>query len=372
MNILINSSNLKGGGGAQVADSICNKLNCFPEHYFIVVLSNYMNSTADRIKHFKNLEIVRYDIKNNLQTLLKGRDTFLDNIVETKHIDCVLTIFGPSRWNPKVPHLSGFAMSQLVLTDSPYFKVMSLVKKLQTKIKFAVINKAFIRSTKYFYTENKYISTLLKKKWMDSKIYTVTNYYNQIFDHPDLWKELILPQFSGTTILTIGTYYPHKNLQIAIKIARILKRKYPDFKFRFVFTIDSSSMDIPEQIKEHFILLGKVDISQCPSLYKQSDIAFQPTLLECFTATYPEAMRMNVPIITTDLEFAKGLCREAALYYSPLNASEAAELIYLVAHDTTLKNDLITKGESELKKFDNYDQRVTKLINLCKEIAQKR
>lgn len=37
-----------------------------------------------------------------------------------------------------------------------------------------------------------------------------------------------------------------------------------------------------------------------------------PSLLECFTATYPEAMRMERPIVTTDLAFAQGLCGEAA------------------------------------------------------------
>ena len=58
-----------------------------------------------------------------------------------------------------------------------------------------------------------------------------------------------------------------------------------------------------------------MDISECPSLYRQSTFAFQPTLLECFTATYPEAMRSGKPIVTPDLEFARGLCGGAAVYY---------------------------------------------------------
>ena len=37
MIFLINSSNLKKGGGLQVADSVCCLLERFPEHYFIVI-----------------------------------------------------------------------------------------------------------------------------------------------------------------------------------------------------------------------------------------------------------------------------------------------------------------------------------------------
>lgn len=370
MRILINASNLKLGGGVQVADSVCNKLNCFPDHQFIVVLSSFMDGTAERIKSYGNVEIVRYDIKNSFQTLVFGRDSFLDRLVENKHIDCVLTIFGPSRWNPKVPHLSGFAMSHLVLTNSPYFRQMKAMEKIKTNLRLKVVNKAFVRSTRYFYTENEFISKLLREKWNNENIYTVTNYYNQIFDNPDSWTKMELPPFSGITLLTVATNYPHKNLSIAIDIAKILKERYKDLKFRFVFTVSPDDFSVPDELKENFLLLGKVDIAQCPSLYQQSDIAFQPTLLECFTATYPEAMRMNVPIVTTDLEFARGLCGDAALYYSPLDADEAAELINRIANDSALRNQLVEKGKQELKKFDNYDQRVTKLIQLCELIAK--
>lgn len=44
--ILINASNLKKGGGLQVADSICILLNEYKQHQFVVVLSRYMISTG--------------------------------------------------------------------------------------------------------------------------------------------------------------------------------------------------------------------------------------------------------------------------------------------------------------------------------------
>lgn len=46
LNVLINASNLKKGGGLQVADSICKSLKQFPQHIFIVVLSTFFPKTG--------------------------------------------------------------------------------------------------------------------------------------------------------------------------------------------------------------------------------------------------------------------------------------------------------------------------------------
>jgi glycosyltransferase involved in cell wall biosynthesis len=192
-----------------------------------------------------------------------------------------------------------------------------------------------------------------------------------VFDHPELWKEKTLPEFDGITLLTIATPYPHKNLTIAADSARLLREQHPHLKFRFVLSNERSEFPADISDKEDcFEFIGKVDIAECPSLYQQCDIVFQPTLLECFTAAYPEAMRMERPIITTDLEFARGLCGEAAEYYSAIDAQACADVIYKVASDKLLRERLITEGKEQLKKFDNYSQRAEKLIKLIEEIVK--
>lgn len=371
MKILINASNLKLGGGIQVADSVCCQLYRFPQHKFVIVLSKYLTETKKRIEGFINVEVVDYDVCNSFETLVFGRDKFLDRLVENRAVECVVTIFGPSRWNPKVRHISGFAISHLVLWNSPYFKTLRGISKIKSLLKNTILDVYFRRSTDEFYTENPYITDLLAKKWPTKIIYTITNYYNQVFDNPQVWQHIDLPKFDGTTLLCVSANYPHKNLGIARYIAYYLREKYPSFHFRFVFTISSAQYDVPDELKEHFVLLGKVDISACPSLYKQADIVFQPTLLECFTATYPEAMRMKRPIITTDLEFARGLCADAALYYSPLSTKQAAECIFRLSNDDNLKNKLVEAGQIQLMQFDNYTKRAEKIISLCENQCKK-
>ena len=371
MKIAINCSNLKAGGGLQVADSICSQLNRFPHHRFCVVLSSYLQSTKDKIIDFKNVDIFTYDISNTLSTILLGRDQFLDNLVMSNEIDMVFTIFGPSRWCPKVPHLSGFAMSQLVILESPFYSRMTFTQNLKWMFWRQIRQWSFKKSAHYFWTENPYISEKLKVLFKNREVFTVTNYYNQVFDAPNAWrKNIVLPNFKGTTCLSISTYYPFKNFEILKDVVRFLKERHPDFQVRFVLTFDKEMMSVPTEIRDSFVFIGRIDVEECPSLYEQSDIMFMPTLLECFTATYPEAMRMRKPIVTTDLEFARGLCGDAACYYSAVDAEAAAEAIFKVATDKEFAQRLIDNGVEQLKHFDNYEQRADKLICILEEIKQ--
>lgn len=371
MNILINASDLKAGGGIQVADSVCCELNKFPQHHFVAVLSSYMQKTAERIADYANVDVVGYDYpKYNLRLLLTGRDEFLDKLVDERGVESVVSIFGPNLWVPRCPHISGFARPHLVIPESPFFTRMGRVERIKERFSNEVLKYFFKRSSKYFYTENPYITERLKNLLPSTTVYTITNNYNQVFELQEKWIKKELPKYDGATFLCITAPYSHKNLEIAIDVAKYLKEEKPDFKFRFVYTIkEEDFVEIPEDLSDCFLLIGKVDITECPSLYKQCTVAFQPSLLECFTATYPEAMIMCKPIVTTDMEFAQGLCGDAACYYEAVNPVAAAEALYKVVNDKEYSEKLIEAGKERLKLFDTYSERARKIIEIAEQIA---
>ena len=364
MIFIINASNLKQGGGIQVAQSICGELYKYSMHKFIVVLSNAID--VSHVSETNNIVFYRYDIKHSLKTVASGRDDFLDNLVVKEKVDAVLTIFGPSLWRPKVPHLCGFARAQLLL------KVDGYRLTIKDRLIHIIWKWLFKKSSDNFYTENEFITKQLSAILGNVKVYTVTNYYNQVFDQKDNWnKTKKLPEFDGTTCLSVSSHYPHKNFEILIDTVIILRKKHPDINVRFVLTFEKQEMPVPAEIHDAFLFIGKVGVEECPNLYEQSDIMFMPTLMECFTATYPEAMRMEVPIVTTDLEFARGLCGDAACYYSAIDAKSAAEAIYKVATDKEYAKQLVESGKKQLLTYDNYEQRADKLVKILEKIAWK-
>src|SRR5690606_5173583 len=100
------------------------------------------------------------------------------------------------------------------------------------------------------------------------------------------------------------------------------------------------------EIDNYIVYLGKVSIYQCPSLYQQSDYLFLPTLLECFSASYAEAMKMKNIILTSDLDFAKGICGDAAVYFNPLDEIDIVNRILEIDRNEERQLQLINNGYS--------------------------
>lgn len=371
MIILINASNLKVGGGLQVADSVCRELNKFQQHHFLVVYNNALSNCAANVVRYDNVETLEYEMPISLKTILTGSSVFLDKLVIKYKIDVVLTIFGPSMWRPRVPHLSGFAQGHIVLPDSPFWSMLSLKKRIMLWAKLKSIEFSLNKSADYYYTENQMISERLQKKFPKKKIFTVTNNANQVFQKPEQWdRNIKLPQFEGITLLTVAANYPHKNLPIIIPTCHFLEEHYPDLRFRFVLTVNEKDLaGLDDCALKHIVFLGPVKIEQVPYLYEQSDVMFLPTLLECFSASYAEAMIMQKPILTSDLAFSRGLCSDAALYFDATSAEELGKAIAHLAKDETLREQLVTAGNRQIKTFDTFEQRAEKLIKILEAIA---
>lgn len=363
---LINCSNIRTGGSLQVADSVCRMLDRFQQHQFVVVLSSRLETTRTIISRYANLVVMEYDMTKGFLASCIGRDEFLDSLVDKYYIDAVLTLFGPPRWRPGRPHLCGFARPHIVFTESPFFRMMKKKDLIRDKLFYLSVSLLFRLNANSLWTENAIVSGRLRKIYKRKQIHVVTNYYNQVYDCQDLWKrDICLSPFDGITIISISAAYRHKNYPILSGICEYLEKTYPSFKYRFVLTqTENQCRYIPDKYRQHFVFLGQVDVSQCPYLYEQSDVMFMPTLLESFTATYPEAMRMEVPIITTDLEFAHGLCGNAACYYSAVDAKAAAEAVYKVGTDKVYAQQLVENGRKQLKLYDNYEQRAEKLVQI--------
>lgn len=371
MNILINASNQKGYGGGQVTDSLCRNLKDYPQHNFVVVLNPILENLRDALTGVENVTVEIYAINNNIQTLLLGRDSFLDSLISEYKIDGVLSVFGPTRWNPCCPHLSGFALSQIVIPESPFYQIMNRMEYLMQKVRNEIWKYYFRKGTNFLYTENPFITDRISKKWKDCEVISVTNYYNQVFDDKSRWIEHKLPEFNGCSIITLSRNDKHKHVTITFDICRVFLNKYPRFRFRFILPESAHTFVIPKDLRRYYVLTDLLPVEKLPSVYSQCDVAFQPTLLECFTATFPEAMRMELPLVACDLEFVHGLCGDAALYFPWNDAEKAADQIYRVYTNSVIREKQIKYGKNQLKRYDNYQSRTRKLINALECLITK-
>ncbi|SFO74141.1 Glycosyltransferase involved in cell wall bisynthesis [Algoriphagus ornithinivorans] len=369
MNILINCSNLKIGGGIQVAHSFLDLIKNEKGYKFFIVLSDFLKCQIDLGEYDENFKFYYYNIPYKLN-VITGIDFFLDNLICNYNVDVVFSIFGPTYWHPKVRHIVGYAKPHYVYSDSPYFKIISFKERILLSIKRFFHLRDFKNNSDILITENEDVTKKLKVLFPKKNIYTVTNFYNQIFDFPEKWdRSLNLPNFDGFTLLTVSANYPHKNLKIILHVAKFFISNHKNFKFRFILTVekDQFPIDYFKEVEEHIVFLGNVNILQVPYLYSKVDAVFLPSLLECFTATYPEAMRMEKPILTSDLDFARSLCNNSACYFKPLDPIDISNKILLLVNDVNLKFKLVDFGLKRLSYFDDYKMRAKKYMEIIKK-----
>jgi len=148
------------------------------------------------------------------------------------------------------------------------------------------------------------------------------------------------PQLSDTLrLLYVSAYYPHKHIEFIPEVAAALTDIEPGKSFEFILTLpddDENTARIMQNavdlgVGKRLKNAGRVSLNGVIGLYRDAHICFMPSLLETFSATYPEAMALGRPIVTTDLDFAHAVCGDAAEYYSPLDARDAARAILRLA-----------------------------------------
>jgi glycosyltransferase involved in cell wall biosynthesis len=364
MRILFDCTNITVGGGIQVANSFLRYAFRSTEIEYCFLLSNKVfESLNEKEKSDRNLKI--NVVTSNHYTLLPGHISMrrIRTIEAQFKPDVTFTLFGPAYWKSKAPHIVGFARPHYILHHSPFYRI----RKNRKLIRFmyfleAVHNYLFRKNSDYLFVENESMVSALQKKYR-KKVYYVPNTYNQVFDNyvPVAEKK----SDSVFRLLTISSDYPHKNLESIPRVATVLKQKYPDFRFRFIVTIKDDDENVST---ENINYIGSVTIEQCPDFYLNSDAMYLPTLLECFSASYVEAMYMKVPILTSDLDFARSICGEAARYFDPLNEENIADTIYNLAHKVTDQKQLIDFGSERLNIFGSPEDRYNRFVSLFLKI----
>ncbi len=376
MNLLINTSNLYLGGGLQVALSFINELKEMnTSNDYHIFLSQAIDKQLDKKNfsdnfHFYLIERSPASLKTRKQIVAR-----LNALEEQIQPDIVFSVFGPSYWKPKAKHVMGFAVPWVLQKDSVAYDELSFLKRIKMRMWVEYVAYYAKRDASHYIIETEDGKNRMSKVLgiAEDNISVVGNSYSSIFNEPAYLDEtnseyIQLPEKEEEEfrLLLISHNHPNKNLKIINKVIPLLK----DFNIKFVLTVDMKSYKtlFPNKPKQ-VIHLGPVKQTACPSLYKQCDAMFLPTLLEVFSAAYPEAMKMEKPILTSNYSFAIDICRDAALYFDPLDPKDIAEKIKRLVGDKALQQELVKKGNKRVKEFETARSRAEKYLEICQRIV---
>lgn len=343
----------------------------FTEHEYHVWLGHGVGKAIDICDFPDNFSFYEHDFGTiGFKTILAIQKT-LEQLENTIRPDVIIATSGPSYYKSKAPQIIGFNLPLYIYPESPYVQQMSFKQKLKLWLKKKTHFYYFKRDADAYIVQTDDVNKRVKKALGSSNVYTVANTHSKFFLQDNYAEPKFLERDKGEIrLLTLSSYYPHKNLEIIPQVADLLIREgYENVKF--VLTL--KPQDFEKHIGSHsaIINVGPVSPQDCPTLYNECDFMFLPTLAECFSASYPEAMIMKKPIITTDMGFARSICGDAAIYFRPLDAKSSCGAILKVVFNNDLKQKLVKNGLVQLRKFDTPSERALKYISLCEHFVDE-
>jgi glycosyltransferase involved in cell wall biosynthesis len=133
-------------------------------------------------------------------------------------------------------------------------------------------------------------------------------------------------------LLFLAQYYPHKNHSILPAVCHHLRSRGLGERVCFFLTLNDETCRerarrLEMECSGMVINLGTLPRAAVYPSLRQASALFLPTLVESYGLPYLEAMRSNTPILTSNRDFAHGMCGGLAHYFEPLDPCSIADAI---------------------------------------------
>lgn len=369
-NILINGFNSKTGGGKSILNNYLSLLMISNSKDLYYVITPNKNEYNKYSCSFINVIEFRSIYKLNISFPVVNYFIF-PNLIRKLGIDIIFNL-GDIPIRSKKTQLYLFDWPYAAYPESSVWRVMDLKSYLIRKIKLF-----FFKKNIHFATQ--IIAQTITMKNKLSNIYGLENVAivpNAVslenLGNGEAY-DFNLPA-NKTKLLYLTYYYPHKNLEILIPLARLIKEA--SLPYCLVITIESeqhkNAGKLIYKIKENklddiIINIGPVCMKNVPSLYTQCDALLMPSLLESFSGTYVEAMFHKKPILTSDIDFAIDVCGESAFYFNPNDALSIFNCIRSAFSNEIIRTEKIEAGKKRLGDLLTWKQAFIKFQELIEK-----
>jgi len=194
---------------------------------------------------------------------------------------------------------------------------------------------------------------------------------------PDCLPEGILAD-GKHLLLCLTRYYPHKNLQVLLEVGRRIR----DTGAPFVVLLTVSQEEGPEVsallraieregLGDAVVNLGTVPMEQVPALHVACDGLLLPTILESFSGTYVESMHWERPVFTSERDFARDVCGDAAWYFDPLDPDDILSVLRAAFDDPVEMQRRVALGRERSQGFPTWPEVAGSYVELLESVAQE-
>ena len=155
-------------------------------------------------------------------------------------------------------------------------------------------------------------------------------------------------------ILFLGNLEPRKNVSTLVRAFNEVKLKHQGLKIVLAGSFfPQKDKALLREVKNHkdIIVLGKASEGQKIALYQNAKMMVLPSLYEGFGLPILEAFSAGTPVVTSSSSSMPEVSNGAALIVNPLNIKDMASAIQLLLTNSSLKDNLISRGKEVSGKY---------------------
>ncbi len=180
-------------------------------------------------------------------------------------------------------------------------------------------------------------------------------------------------------LLYVSTYYPHKQPGLIVEAVAQLNGQGIPCHLTLTMELDRIAKT-PGGDKDLFLLhkaierkqvtmIGNVSYRQLPNIYRGHDLFIFPSLSETFGHPLVEAMSTGLPVIASDTPVHREVCKDSALYFSPLSPFDLARQIRNLEKNEALRNSLVERGHQNVANNFIWETHVDRLLDIFGKVA---
>lgn len=157
-------------------------------------------------------------------------------------------------------------------------------------------------------------------------------------------------------LLTVGNFYPYKNLGLAVQAFADVVAYYPQLQFVITGKADFFQRQLQAQVKnlgieDKVIFAGFVSDGELASLYRDATLYLYPSLSEGFGLQGLEAMAAGLPVVASRASCLPEVYADAAEYFDPSSPADLARVIDEMLDDPKKREALSKAGLKHVKQF---------------------
>lgn len=197
-----------------------------------------------------------------------------------------------------------------------------------------------------------------------------------VVTYPGVKKTLLMrkDKFNFDYILFVGTLQPRKNIVRLIDAFSRLAPKHPNLKLLIVGKkgwLYDEILKAPAKfnVESDVKFLDFVEDAKMQNLYKDALCFVLPSLYEGFGLPVLEAMKNGCPVLLSNISSLPEAGGDAALYFDPQDPQDIADKIERVLGDPKLREDMVKKGNEQVKKF-SWEKTAKETLKVLEEIAR--